>query len=70
MPLLHCILIHHRIRVNVANLSQAFVERNKSLKWCPHPGCGRAVRFPEADHRYDTLYVGEEPSNLRYGNPE
>ncbi|KAF2360960.1 IBR domain [Trinorchestia longiramus] len=28
---------------------QAFVERNKSLKWCPYPGCGRAVRFPEAE---------------------
>lgn len=25
---------------------QAFVETNRSIKWCPLPGCGRAVRLP------------------------
>lgn len=25
---------------------KAFVESNPSLKWCPFPGCGRAVRLP------------------------
>ncbi|XP_014667038.1 PREDICTED: uncharacterized protein LOC106808723 [Priapulus caudatus] len=28
---------------------QAFVESNPTIKWCPHPGCGRAVRLPEND---------------------
>lgn len=28
---------------------QAFVEKNKTIKWCPQPGCGRAVKFPEAE---------------------
>ncbi|KAL3288406.1 hypothetical protein HHI36_002854 [Cryptolaemus montrouzieri] len=28
---------------------KAFVESNKSIKWCPIPGCGRAVRLPEAE---------------------
>lgn len=28
---------------------QAFVESNKSIKWCPVAGCGRAVRLPEAE---------------------
>lgn len=28
---------------------QAFVESNKSIKWCPIAGCGRAVRLPEAE---------------------
>ncbi|XP_059475498.1 ankyrin repeat and IBR domain-containing protein 1-like [Neocloeon triangulifer] len=25
---------------------KAFVETNRSIKWCPLPGCGRAVRLP------------------------
>ncbi|XP_017769602.1 PREDICTED: ankyrin repeat and IBR domain-containing protein 1-like isoform X2 [Nicrophorus vespilloides] len=29
---------------------KAFVESNKCIKWCPIAGCGRAVRFPEAEH--------------------
>ncbi|KAK9873731.1 hypothetical protein WA026_002087 [Henosepilachna vigintioctopunctata] len=28
---------------------KAFVESNKSIKWCPIAGCGRAVRLPEAE---------------------
>ncbi|XP_056638664.1 ankyrin repeat and IBR domain-containing protein 1-like isoform X1 [Diorhabda sublineata] len=28
---------------------KAFVESNKSIKWCPIPGCGRAVRLPDAE---------------------
>nr|CAI5842726.1 unnamed protein product [Callosobruchus analis] len=30
---------------------KAFVESNKSIKWCPIAGCGRAVRYPEAEQR-------------------
>ncbi|WAR10894.1 AKIB1-like protein [Mya arenaria] len=26
---------------------KAFVDSNPNIKWCPFPGCGRAVRFPE-----------------------
>lgn len=25
------------------------MESNKSIKWCPVAGCGRAVRLPEAE---------------------
>ncbi|XP_025835160.1 ankyrin repeat and IBR domain-containing protein 1-like, partial [Agrilus planipennis] len=28
---------------------KAFVESNKSIKWCPVAGCGRAVRLPETE---------------------
>ncbi|KAI4467590.1 rbr family ring finger and ibr domain-containing [Holotrichia oblita] len=28
---------------------KAFVENSKSIKWCPMPGCGRAVRLPDAE---------------------
>ncbi|XP_060081495.1 ankyrin repeat and IBR domain-containing protein 1-like [Ylistrum balloti] len=28
---------------------KAFVDSNPSIKWCPFPGCGRAVRLPELD---------------------
>lgn len=28
---------------------KAFVESNRSIKWCPIPGCGRAVRLPETE---------------------
>lgn len=27
--------------------SKAFVESSRSIKWCPRPGCGQAVRLPE-----------------------
>lgn len=33
----------------ISFLLQAFVESNKSIKWCPVAGCGRAVRLPEAE---------------------
>ncbi|XP_066909118.1 ankyrin repeat and IBR domain-containing protein 1 [Halyomorpha halys] len=26
---------------------KAFVEQNKTIKWCPHAGCGRAVKLPQ-----------------------
>ncbi|CAB3364276.1 Hypothetical predicted protein [Cloeon dipterum] len=29
---------------------KAFVETNRSIKWCPLPGCGRAVRLPPESH--------------------
>ncbi|KAG8232843.1 hypothetical protein J437_LFUL012647 [Ladona fulva] len=28
---------------------KAFVDGNRSIKWCPMPGCGRAVRLPEVE---------------------
>ncbi|KAK5648628.1 hypothetical protein RI129_003520 [Pyrocoelia pectoralis] len=28
---------------------KAFVESNRSIKWCPVAGCGRAVRLPETE---------------------
>ncbi|KAL3854879.1 hypothetical protein ACJMK2_014115 [Sinanodonta woodiana] len=28
---------------------KAFVESNPSIKWCPYPGCGRAVKFPDME---------------------
>lgn len=28
-------------------LFQAFVDSNPNIKWCPFPGCGRAVKLPE-----------------------
>ncbi|KAG8282877.1 hypothetical protein J6590_027311 [Homalodisca vitripennis] len=28
---------------------KAFVETNRSIKWCPMAGCGRAVRLPEIE---------------------
>ncbi|XP_064085866.1 ankyrin repeat and IBR domain-containing protein 1-like [Macrobrachium nipponense] len=36
---------------------QAFVERNKTIKWCPLPGCGRAVMFPEAELETQPFYI-------------
>ncbi|OWF51295.1 ankyrin repeat and IBR domain-containing protein 1-like [Mizuhopecten yessoensis] len=33
---------------------KAFVESNPSIKWCPFPGCGRAVRLPELDGNNQT----------------
>ncbi|XP_046384955.1 uncharacterized protein LOC124155281 [Ischnura elegans] len=39
---------------------KAFVEGNRSIKWCPMPGCGRAVRLPEVErlllqHQHSTM---------------
>lgn len=31
----------------------AFVDTNPNLKWCPHPGCGRAVCVPSAEMRVE-----------------
>lgn len=28
---------------------KAFVESSRSIKWCPRPGCGQAVRLPETE---------------------
>nr|KAG5714730.1 hypothetical protein BaRGS_000218 [Batillaria attramentaria] len=28
---------------------KAFVDSNPDMKWCPFPGCGRAVKLPEVD---------------------
>lgn len=32
----------------------AFVESNPSLRWCPHPGCGRAVYLEDPPERTDS----------------
>ncbi|XP_077997276.1 uncharacterized protein LOC144450510 [Glandiceps talaboti] len=29
---------------------KAFVDSNPHIKWCPAPGCGRAVKYPEGEH--------------------
>ncbi|XP_040570920.1 uncharacterized protein [Lepeophtheirus salmonis] len=29
----------------------AFVDTNKSIKWCPYPGCNRAVNLPENERK-------------------
>ncbi|XP_073992542.1 ankyrin repeat and IBR domain-containing protein 1-like isoform X3 [Rhodnius prolixus] len=31
---------------------KAFVEQNPSIKWCPHVGCGRAVRLPTDNEKF------------------
>ncbi|XP_005093184.1 ankyrin repeat and IBR domain-containing protein 1 [Aplysia californica] len=28
---------------------KAFVDSNPDMKWCPYPGCGRAVKLPDLD---------------------
>jgi len=35
---------------------QAFVESNPSIKWCPYPACGRAVRLPDSDNPMSPLF--------------
>ncbi|CAG9813540.1 unnamed protein product [Phaedon cochleariae] len=44
---------------------KAFVESNKSIKWCPVAGCGRAVRLPEAEQ---TIADGRGPRNVNKKN--
>ena len=39
-------------------LIQAFVESNPSIKWCPYPGCGRAVRLPDSDNPMSPTFRG------------
>ena len=33
----------------------AFVETNKAIKWCPFPGCNRAVNLPEIEQKLPDL---------------
>ncbi|KAK6633139.1 hypothetical protein RUM43_012883 [Polyplax serrata] len=42
---------------------KAFVESNKSIKWCPVAGCGRAVRLPEMELSQPT----DDFKNVPYG---
>ena len=45
------------ITVNVFVLiSQAFVESNPNLKWCPFPECDNAVQLPE--HQSREYFIG------------
>jgi len=32
------------------------VESNPSIKWCPYPACGRAVRLPDSDNPMSLLF--------------
>ncbi|KAJ8942883.1 hypothetical protein NQ314_009900 [Rhamnusium bicolor] len=39
---------------------KAFVESNKSIKWCPIAGCGRGVRLPEAEQTGSSRIVNNK----------
>ncbi|KAJ9600570.1 hypothetical protein L9F63_026293, partial [Diploptera punctata] len=41
----------------------AFVESNRSIKWCPMPGCGRAVRLPETEQTQPSDVLHNIPSS-------
>ncbi|KAJ4428785.1 hypothetical protein ANN_25778 [Periplaneta americana] len=43
-------------------LAEAFVESNRSIKWCPMPGCGRAVRLPETEQTQPSDVLHNIPS--------
>ncbi|XP_066249800.1 ankyrin repeat and IBR domain-containing protein 1-like [Euwallacea similis] len=43
---------------------KAFVESNKTIKWCPIPGCGRAVRLPEAEQTPGKSHPNRKPIPL------
>lgn len=43
------------------------MERNKSLKWCPYPGCGRAVRFPQAEITNSSAELEQSADNFNAG---
>ncbi|CAD5126134.1 DgyrCDS14303 [Dimorphilus gyrociliatus] len=38
---------------------RAFVDSNPSINWCPHPGCGRAVKLPESDNFLSPVFTGD-----------
>ncbi|XP_054711408.1 ankyrin repeat and IBR domain-containing protein 1-like [Uloborus diversus] len=42
---------------------KAFVESNPTMKWCPYPGCARAVKLPEFER------VNEEIMAISFTNP-
>ena len=54
--------------LNLAEISyiflQAFVDSNPSIKWCPFPGCGRAVRLPETDNPMSPAFRGFHDPNM------
>lgn len=43
---------------------KAFVESNRSIKWCPIAGCGRAVRLPEQEQTERPAEGAEEGENI------
>ncbi|ELU11727.1 hypothetical protein CAPTEDRAFT_112704 [Capitella teleta] len=45
---------------------KAFVDSNPSIKWCPFPGCGRAVRLPDSDNPLSPSFRGL--NDMRTGN--
>ena len=45
----------------------AFVESNPSLRWCPHPGCGRAVYLENPPERADSGLAEAESSSQASG---
>ncbi|XP_071447083.1 ankyrin repeat and IBR domain-containing protein 1-like [Hetaerina americana] len=48
---------------------KAFVEGNRSIKWCPMPGCGRAVRLPEVERVLLLHQHAATPSSLLSSPP-
>lgn len=46
---------------------QAFVDSNPTLKWCPSPGCGRAVRLPSS--MLPSLHVAVEARSSEETEP-
>ena len=37
---------------------QAFVDSNPSIKWCPFPGCGHAVKLPDSENPLSPTFRG------------
>lgn len=46
---------------------QAFVDSNPTMKWCPSPGCGRAVRLPSS--MLPSLHVAVEARSSEETEP-
>lgn len=46
----------------------AFVDASPNLKWCPHPGCGRAVCLPSAEA--ETEDIDGEAGAQKGSNPQ
>lgn len=36
---------------------EAFVESNPNIKWCPFPGCSRAVKLPDSDANPEEVII-------------
>jgi len=54
------------LSINILFL-QAFVDSNPTMKWCPSPGCGRAVRLPSS--MLPSLHVAVEARSSEETEP-